>query len=121
MSTTTSFSPYTGQPVGEVPDTSAAAVRHTVARAAAAAEEVAAVSPGVRRGWLHAIADSLEGHADELVAMADRETGLGSARLAAEVSRTAGQLRFYGDVAVAGSYLGVAIDDATATTPGWCV
>lgn len=117
MSTTTSFSPYTGQPVGEVPDTSAAAVRHTVARAAAAAEEVAAVSPGVRRGWLHAIADSLEGHADELVAMADRETGLGSARLAAEVSRTAGQLRFYGEVAVAGSYLGVAIDEATATTP----
>ncbi|KQX62699.1 aldehyde dehydrogenase family protein [Angustibacter sp. Root456] len=117
MSTTTSFNPYDGQPVSVVPDSTPEAVQQKVADAVATAAEVAATSPQVRRGWLNAIADSLEGHLDELVAMADLETGLGAARLSAELSRTAGQLRFYGDVAAEGSYLAVAIDEASATTP----
>ena len=47
---------------------------------------------------------------DELAALADRETALGVERLTGEVTRAAGQLRFYGDVAVEGSYLGVTVD-----------
>lgn len=117
MSTTTSFRPYDGQPVGAVPDTPPGEVDRTVLAAARVAEAVAAVSPAVRRGWLYAIADTLDKHSDELVAVADQETALGSGRLIAEVARTAGQLRFYADVAAEGSYLGVAIEEATTTTP----
>jgi NADP-dependent aldehyde dehydrogenase len=117
MSVTTSFSPYDGLPVGGVRDTTSDAVEQAVARAIDATGAVAAVPPEVRRAWLYAIASTLDKHVDELVALADRETGLGIARLTAEVARAAGQLRFYGDVAADGSYLEVAVDDATATTP----
>ena len=117
MSVTTSFSPYDGLPVGGVQDTTPDDVEQAVARAADAAGAVAAVPPEARLAWLEAVASTLDKHADELVALADRETGLGAARLAAEVARAAGQLRFYGGVAAEGSYLEVAIDDATATAP----
>ncbi|OIJ94645.1 aldehyde dehydrogenase [Streptomyces colonosanans] len=88
-----------------------------VEQAAQAAPAVAAVSPERRRTWLRAVADGLESHAEELVALADEETGLGAVRLTSELARTAGQLRFYGDVAAEGSYLGVTVDEATATSP----
>ena len=117
MSSTTSFSPYDGQPVAVVPDTPPGAVQRAVARAVAAAPKLAAVAPAVRRGWLEAVAASLENHVDELVGLADQETALGAARLTGEVARTAGQLRFYGDVAVEGSYLGVTVDEATGAAP----
>jgi NADP-dependent aldehyde dehydrogenase len=117
MSATTSFSPYDGLPVGGVPDTTPDGVEQAVARAVSAAGEVAVAPPGARRAWLEAVASALDKHADELVALADRETGLGAARLTGEVARTAGQLRFYGEVAAEGSYLEVAVDEASATTP----
>jgi NADP-dependent aldehyde dehydrogenase len=53
-----------------------------------------------------------------LVKLAELETALGYTRLTAEVSRAAGQLRFYGDVAAEGSYLAATIDYPTSTTPG---
>lgn len=117
MSSTTSFCPYDGAPVSEVPDSTPDEVDRAVAAAAAAAGAMATASPRERRGWLHAVADMLDEHAEELVELADRESGLGVTRLTGEVARAAGQLRFYGDVAVEGSFLGVAIDRATATTP----
>src|SRR5439155_8928346 len=92
-------------------------VRAALARAGAAAPVVADASPAQRRDWLYAVAAALEAHSDELVGLADAETGLGATRLAGEVTRTAGQLRFYGDVAAEGSYLGVTIDRATGTAP----
>lgn len=112
----TSYDPRTGQPQGEVPVTSAAELRGALLRAVSAAPDVAAASPDVRRGWLEAVATALDEHAEELAALADRETALGLDRLGGEVARTAAQLRFYGDVAVEGSYLGAAVDAATATT-----
>ncbi|MGW3497909.1 aldehyde dehydrogenase family protein [Streptomyces sp. NPDC001020] len=117
MNTTTSFRPYDGRPVGTVADTPPEVVRAVVDQAAGAAPAVAGAAPARRRTWLRAVADGLESHAEELVALADEETGLGAARLTSEVARTAGQLRFYGDVAAEGSYLGVAVDEATATSP----
>lgn len=98
-------------------DSTTADVLEVVRRAAAAAAVVADTSPAERGGWLHAIASAVEEHRDELVALADEETALGTTRLASEVARAAGQLRFYGDVGQEGSYLAVAIDNPTDTTP----
>lgn len=79
--------------------------------------QVAETSPRERARWSYALAATLDAAADELVAMADAESGLGDARLTGEVARLAGQLRFYADVAVEGSYLGVTIDRASDTSP----
>lgn len=117
MSSTTSFRPYDGRQVGDVPDHDTARVDAAVAAAAAAAPELARLAPDHRRDWLHAIARTLEEHADELADLADEETAKGRDRLLAEVERTAHQLRFYGDVAAEGSWLGVTIDSATDTGP----
>jgi len=114
---TRSFRPYDGRPAGTVPDTTPAEVHAVVRAAAAAAPAIAETSPAERRRWLYAVAAAVEEHTEELVGLADEETALGATRLRSEVSRTAGQLRFYGDVVVEGSYLGVTIDSATATTP----
>lgn len=115
---TTSFDPRTGEAVRTVEDTTAGELAAVLAAATEAAPRLLASSPAERRSWLYAVAASLEEHRDELAQLADRETALGLERLTGEISRTAGQLRFYGDVAAEGSYLEVTIDEATATTPG---
>lgn len=115
---TASYDPRTGGVVATVADTTPDELRRVVGAAAAAAPVLAATSPAERRRWQVAVADALESHRDELARLADRETALGLERLAGEVTRAAGQLRFYGDVAAEGSYLGVTVDEATATTPG---
>ena len=117
MTDTSSLAPRTGAPVATHPDSSPAEVAARVARACAAAPAVAAVPPQTRLVWLEAIAAALEAHADELVALADAETALGLPRLTGELARAAAQLRFYGQVAVEGSWLGATLDSATQTTP----
>lgn len=113
----TSYDPRTGAARGTVEETPAAEVAAVLRRARSAAPYVAGASPAERRSWLHAVADALVAHTDELAALADGETALGLPRLTGEVARAAAQLRFYGDVAAEGSYVGVTIDRATATTP----
>lgn len=84
-----------------------------IARAAAAAfASTSRSTPDSRAAWLRGIADALDARADELVAIADDETALGSERLAGELDRTTRQLRMFADVAVEGSYLEAAIDHA---------
>lgn len=117
MTADVSFDPRSGMTAGSVAHTSAAELEVVVARAVAAADAVADVSPGERRAWLVAGADALEAHVADLARMADWETALGLPRLSGEVLRTAAQMRFYGDVAAEGSYLGAVIDPATPTTP----
>ncbi|MFD4421616.1 aldehyde dehydrogenase family protein [Agromyces sp. NPDC058484] len=115
--TTRSFAPRDGALVGVAEDTTVDELFAIVDRATAAAPTLAGVAPAERRGWLDAIATAVEAHADELVEVADTETALGAARLRSEVARVAAQLRFYGQVAADGGYLGVTIDPATATSP----
>jgi NADP-dependent aldehyde dehydrogenase len=117
MSVTTSFEPRSGTQASTTEDTTAMEVGAAAARAAAAAVGVAAASPATRSSWLDTVADTLETHVDELAALAVRETALGLPRLTQEVGRAAAQLRFYGAVAVEGSYLDVRIDEATPTAP----
>lgn len=118
MSVDTSLEARTGIRLEVLPVSDATEVRDVLAAARAAAAEVAAAPPAVRRTWLHAVADALEvpQTAAALVAAADRETGLGEVRLTGELARCANQLRFYGDVAAEGSWLGATIDHATAAS-----
>lgn len=92
----------------------AAEVKAAVARAAQAAPALAITPPSTRAAWLDAVADALLAHADELVEIADAETALGSPRLPGELARAAAQARFYGAVAVEGSFVDARID----TIPG---
>ncbi|GAA1159705.1 aldehyde dehydrogenase family protein [Nocardioides aquiterrae] len=112
-----SYDPVTGRENGRLEESTPAEVLAAVERAVEVAEEVAGTAPAVRRAWLAAVADALEAEADDLIALGDSETGLGRPRLEAELARTAGQLRFYGDVAAEGSYLGVTIDHAREAQP----
>ena len=110
MSPVVSHDPRTGSVVGAVDASTGPDVERCVMRAQAAAPVTAAASPAERRHWLYAIAGALEGRVQQIVEIADRETGLGVGRLTSEVGRAAGQLRFCGDVAVEGSYLDATID-----------
>jgi NADP-dependent aldehyde dehydrogenase len=111
-----SYSPRTGERVRSAEPTTSSELTAITATAAAAATVLTKTSPDERRRWLYGLAAALEAHADELVALADLETALGSERLTLELGRTIGQTRFYGDVAVEGSYLGLAVDDAIGLT-----
>ena len=89
------------------------------AAAPAAARTAAAAPDADRAAWLTAVADALDANAEELVAIADAETSLGTVRLTGEVARTSGQLRLFARVVTEGSYLEAVIDhaDPSATPP----
>ncbi|MGW5238737.1 aldehyde dehydrogenase family protein [Monashia sp. NPDC004114] len=112
MTATVGYDPRTGEPCDEVADTPGDEVQARLSACAAASAAVAATAPTSRARWLRAVADALElpDAAAELVALADRETALGHARLTTEIARAAAQLRFYAAVAEEGSWLGVCID-----------
>ncbi|WP_344418683.1 aldehyde dehydrogenase (NADP(+)) [Streptomyces lavendulocolor] len=73
----------------------------------------------VRAAFLRTAAELLGGAEDRLVAAADAETALGTARLTGELARTCFQLRAFADIVDEGDFLGVIIDhpDDTATPP----
>ncbi|MFF5297115.1 aldehyde dehydrogenase (NADP(+)) [Paractinoplanes globisporus] len=80
--------------------------------AAAASSGFGAAPPRDRARALVAMADALAAAADELVPLAESETGLAEGRLRGEIKRTTVQLRLFADVAAAGEFLDVRIDDA---------
>jgi NADP-dependent aldehyde dehydrogenase len=108
--TDVSYDARTGQPVEEIPVSTLSEVDAVLAEAAVAAPVVAATSPVERKAWLYALADALDATVDELVAIADRETGLGDERLRMEIGLAATQLRYYADIAVEGSFVDAVID-----------
>ncbi|MET9111726.1 aldehyde dehydrogenase (NADP(+)) [Streptomyces zhihengii] len=73
----------------------------------------------VRAAFLRLAAQFLEESADALIAAADAETALGTARLTGELARTRYQLRAFADIVDEGAFLGIVIDhpDDTATPP----
>ncbi|MEV0951304.1 aldehyde dehydrogenase (NADP(+)) [Promicromonospora sp. NPDC050249] len=81
-------------------------------RAADAFDELSRTAPGVRAEGLRAAAAALADHADELVAIAQEETGLAEARLRGELKRTQVQLRLFAHVVTNGAYLDVRLDEA---------
>lgn len=90
-----------------------------VVRAAQAAYEASAVHDRLwRAGLLDALADALEANRADLVAVADRETGLGTGRLEGEVGRAAFQFRLFAEALRDGGYLEATIDHAGPTPLG---
>lgn len=65
---------------------------------------------------LRAMASSLEAHGEQIVTLADSETGLGTPRLQGELARTLGQFRLFADIADSGEHLGIIIDHADSTS-----
>lgn len=65
-----------------------------------------------RSALLRAAAEQLEARGAELIAAADRETALGTARLTGELARTAYQLRAFAEVVDEGAFLDAVVDHA---------
>lgn len=78
--------------------------------------EASGATAAVRAGWLSAIADAVDGAADELVPLAQEETHLPEPRLRGELTRTTFQLRLLGEEIIAGHHLDATIDHAD---PDW--
>ncbi|TDV72170.1 aldehyde dehydrogenase (NADP(+)) [Pseudomonas sp. LP_7_YM] len=77
-------------------------IDQAVAKASAAALVWGESKAAARAALLRGLAAALEQHQAELVVLADRESGLGAARLSGEVARTAFQLRGFADAVEAG-------------------
>lgn len=83
-----------------------------------AAAELERLGREGRAVMLTAMAAELEARREELVRVADSETGLGSPRLPGELTRTVFQLQFFAEVLREGSYLEAAIDHRGETPAG---
>lgn len=95
-----------------IPDTGAAELDALLTRASEAADPFAAQSPAERGRQLRAVADALDGAAEELIALAAEESRLGQPRLTGELKRTTFQLRLFAEVAEDGSHLRATLDAA---------
>ncbi|MER5670566.1 aldehyde dehydrogenase (NADP(+)) [Pseudonocardia alni] len=119
MTDVVSVDPRTGEPVEVVAqETTTAEVDALCAAAAAAAPGLEALSRDGRADLLDTLADALETRRSDVVAVADRETGLGPARLNGELTRTCFQLRLFGEVLREGSYVEATVDHAGDTPMG---
>ncbi|MGJ6965977.1 aldehyde dehydrogenase (NADP(+)) [Streptosporangium sp. G11] len=119
MTPVPSIDPRTGATVEVVAaETTTAEVDERCRAAARAAEALEAMGRTGRATLLGALADALEAARDDIVAVADRETGLGTTRLAGELTRTGYQLRLFADVLRDGGYLEATVDHAGDTPMG---
>src|SRR4051794_12859437 len=114
-----SINPRTGETVEVVaPETTPEEVDALCEAALAAAPALDGLGRSGRAALLRALADALEGRREDVVAVADRETALGTARLNGELTRTCYQLRLFAEVLEEGSYLEAAIDRPGDTPMG---
>ncbi|MGY1593499.1 aldehyde dehydrogenase (NADP(+)) [Geodermatophilus sp. SYSU D00708] len=119
MTDVVSVDPRTGEAVEAVaPETPTAEVDRLCTAALAAAPALEELGRAGRATLLRALADALESRRDDVVAVADRETALGTTRLNGELTRTCYQLRVFAEVLDEGSYLEAAIDPAGDTPMG---
>ena len=108
----------TGQPVGDAwPESSLADITRAAQTAAAVSGAFAATSAAERAALLRALATALDADRAPLVALADRETGLGLPRLNGELDRTTFQLRGFADVLERGDIHAAIDDEAIAGAP----
>ncbi len=108
----------TGQPVGDAwPESSLADITRAAQTAAAVAGAFAATSAAERASLLRALATALDADRAPIVALADRETGLGLPRLNGELDRTTFQLRGFADVLERGDVHAAIDDEAIAGAP----
>lgn len=112
--TLTSWDPQTGESRSGPVTTSPAEVQANAARAAAAFPLTSHASPDARQRWVTALAEALETHADELIALAQEETALGLPRLTGELAKTAANARYYAAAGASGAWLRAVVE----TVPG---
>lgn len=86
--------------------------------AAAAASAFEALGRERRATYLDELAGALEADRQQIVAVADEETRLGTTRLDGELTRTCYQLRLFGEVLREGSYVEAVIDHPADTPMG---
>ncbi len=114
---TQSVDPRTGQSFGPViADSSTDDVDQVVRAASSAFPAWCDMSAAARALALTGVAGALDARADDLVALADRETGLGLPRLAGELERTTFQLRMFAAAVESGEHFR-AVDDPEVTGP----
>ena len=90
-----------------------------IARAAqAAASGLETLGRAERARLLEAVAESLAASQEDLIRIADQETGLGDTRLAGELNRSVFQFRLFAEAVREGSYLEAMIDHAADTPLG---
>ncbi len=119
MADVVSTDPRTGEVVETVAqETTTAEVDRLCVAALTAAPALDALGRDGRAALLRGLADALEVHRDDIVAVADRETALGTTRVNGELTRTCYQLRLFAEVLEEGSYLEAAIDHAGPTPMG---
>ena len=119
MSDVVSIDPRTGETVEVVAqETTTAEVDALCAAALTAAPRLDDMGRAGRASLLRALADALESRREDVVAVADRETGLGTTRLNGELTRTVYQLQLFAEVLDEGSYVEAALDSAGQTPMG---
>lgn len=99
-------------------ESDSSAVDDTIAAAAEAAPVLEALGRLGRARLLRGFAQALEAARDRIIPVADEETGLGSARLNGELTRTVYQFEFFGGVLDEGSYIEATIDHSGDTPMG---
>jgi acyl-CoA reductase-like NAD-dependent aldehyde dehydrogenase len=87
-------------------------VRDAISRAKKVAKDFATLSPQSTSALLRAIADSIEGKREALVASACAETGLPEGRIGGEITRTTVQFKLFANLVETGRHLKVVIDKA---------
>lgn len=108
-----SVDPRTGVAFGPViDDTSVEDVRAICARAQAATAVWGSTSKAARAAMLRAGADALDAAAEQLIPLADQESGLGIPRVTGELARTTFQIRMFADAVEQGAFQEVIIDPA---------
>ncbi len=106
-----SVDPRTGVAFGPViADDTAGEVRDACSRAYAASAAWGSTSKPARATMLRAAADALDAASDELIPLADQESGLGIPRLTGELARTTFQIRMFADAVEDGSFQEIIID-----------
>ena len=119
MTVISGVSPYSGADLAPTAEASSTDdVARVVAAAAAAAGTLEGMGRAGRAALLRAVAAGLTAHTDELVAVADAETGIGPVRLRGELKRTSFQMEFFAEVLEDGGYLEAVIDPAGDTPMG---
>ncbi len=113
-----SIDPKTGASLSApLADTELAEVNQIIERSANAFRDWAQTTPAQRASVLEKIAQALDDAADELAALADRETALGVPRLVGEVARTTFQLRLFAKELKSGELLNLDIDEKIEGAP----
>lgn len=101
----------------ELTDTTTEEVADAARASRAAWEGYRQYSHEARAEVLATIADALDNHVDEVVAIADEESALGTARLVGEVARTSFQLRMFAQALREGTLFPEQVDAAVEGAP----